>query len=281
MLNQVTPNEIACKLEITGLQLRNWLRDKWRSGDARFADHRINDRWSFSPELAAQLEQEYRHERIGRRRGPGGSALSERTAASSPDDREAARLVAPPNTPSAAHRTVIRIGSEQVETLADLLGPVLLAVVVGINPAPTSVAAGHYWQGRTGATLWRRLRRVGLLPGNHDGFEDDAAFAAGVGFTDVVKRPTRRAEDVTSNELAAGRDQLEAKLVELEVPLVIFAFKKAATTLLGDFVGNGFIDDRELGSSRIFVMPGPYEASATADRTLATLAAWVHAARAA
>lgn len=64
-MNQVTPNEIARRLGITGLQFRNWLRDKWRAGDPRFADHRINDRWSFSAELAAELEHEYRAARAG------------------------------------------------------------------------------------------------------------------------------------------------------------------------------------------------------------------------
>jgi len=91
----------------------------------------------------------------------------------------------------------------------------------------------------------------------------------------VVKRPTRGADEVTSDELAAGRTSLEAKLSELDVPLVIFAFKKATTTLLGEFSGNGFVDGLKLGSSRVFVMPGPYEAAATANRTLETLAAWV------
>lgn len=172
---------------------------------------------------------------------------------------------------------MVTISGEEVETLEDLLRPGLLAVVVGINPAPVSVAAGHYWQGRTGTTLWRRLRAVGLLPNEVDEFEDDAAFAAGIGFTDVVKRPTFSAAEVSEEELATGRAALEAKLTELEVPVVIFAFKKAATTLFGDFPGNGLIDSCSLGGGRVFVMPGPYEASDTAARTLETLAAWVEA----
>ena len=35
----------------------------------------------------------------------------------------------------------------QVQTLADLFRHGLRAVVVGINPSPVSVAAGHYYQG--------------------------------------------------------------------------------------------------------------------------------------
>lgn len=176
---------------------------------------------------------------------------------------------------NAGHRTTINIDGKPVDTLADLLRPGLLAVVVGINPAPPSVAAGHYWQGQTGRTLWRRLKTVGLLPADVIGYEDDAAFEAGIGFTDVVKRPTSRADELSDADLSAGRAALEAKLTKLGVPLVIFAFKKAAVTLLGPFPGNGFIDGASLGASRVFVMPGPYEARSTADPTLASLADWI------
>jgi hypothetical protein len=44
------------------------------------------------------------------------------------------------------HRVVIEWMRESIETLEDLLRPGLDAVCVGINPTPTSVAAGHYYQ---------------------------------------------------------------------------------------------------------------------------------------
>lgn len=179
---------------------------------------------------------------------------------------------------AAGHRVTVEWMGEQVVTLDDLLRPGLLAVVVGINPALPSVAAGHYWQGRLGQTLWRRLRTVRLLPARFEGYQDDAAFTAGVGFTDVVKRPTRSAADLRPGELEHGRAALEEKLTDAAVPLVIFAFKKAATTLLGDFRGNGFIGKR-LGPAEVFVMPGPYESAATADATLEGLRRWVEARR--
>jgi double-stranded uracil-DNA glycosylase len=277
-VNQVTPDEIARRLGVSGPQFRSWLRDKWRGGDPRFTHHRAKDRWSFGPMTAVQLEIEYRDEHSGGREY---AAAVDHLMTPHPQTPTAVQADDPVLSPtSSGHRITVEVNGEPIDTLADLLGPGLLAVVVGINPAPPSVKAGHYWQGRTGLTLWRRLRAVGLLPPQHDGFEDDAALKAGVGFTDVVKRPTRRADEVKESELAAGRAELERKLVELEVPLVIFAFKKAATTLLGDFVGNGFIEGRALGPSRVFVMPGPYEATVPAERTLAALRAWVRETRA-
>jgi TDG/mug DNA glycosylase family protein len=151
------------------------------------------------------------------------------------------------------------------------LRPGLFTVVVGINPAPPSVAAGHYWQGNTGRTLWRRLRFVGLMPESFDGYEDDAAFAAGVGFTDVVKRSTATSAELSRAELNHGLADLERKLANVGAPLAIFAFKKAATTLLGEFPGNGFVPDLRVGASEVFVMPGPYEDAERARVTLGTL----------
>ena len=155
---------------------------------------------------------------------------------------------------------------EEVETLADLLRPGLLAVAVGINPAPKSVAAGHYYQGNYGQTFFRRLSKAGLLP-EAPGFEDDRAFAAGVGFTDVVKRPTAGMGGLRPGELEHGRPILERKFTKQDVPLAIFVFKSAAETLFGILPLGfyGLVPRRRLGQARVFVMPGP-----TAARAIAT-----------
>lgn len=164
---------------------------------------------------------------------------------------------------------------EEVETLEDLLRPGLLAVCVGINPAPRSVAAGHYYQGTYGQRFFSRLRDVGLIPEAVEGYEDDAAFAAGVGFTDLVKRPTPSDDDVDAEDRQYGRRLLERKLRDAAPQLVIFAFKSAAKTLFGRFEGNGFVPGVELAGCEVFVMPGPTESTRTAAPTLRALASRV------
>ena len=95
---------------------------------------------------------------------------------------------------------------------------------------------------------------------------------AGIGFTDVVKRPTPTADLVTSAEKAHGVQLLAEKLERVRPPLLIFPFKAAAVLLLGRFEGNGWLEHRFAGS-RLFVMPGPYESLATAAPTIASLRA--------
>jgi TDG/mug DNA glycosylase family protein len=160
---------------------------------------------------------------------------------------------------------------EEVETLADLVPAEARVMCVGLNPAPASVAAGHYYQGTLGQRFFGRLRQADLLPAHVQGWEDDAAMELGVGFTDVVKRPTASADGVRSDELTHGRALLIAKLEAAGAPLVIFSFKKAATTVLGKFEGNGFVPGLRLGDSKVFVMPGPMEPRRTAHEAIETL----------
>jgi TDG/mug DNA glycosylase family protein len=170
-----------------------------------------------------------------------------------------------------SHRVTEDWMGKQVETLEDLLRPGLRAICVGINPAPTSISAGHYYQGRLGQGFYERLRRAGLLP-RSPGWEDDLAFEHGIGFTDIVKRPTGKAAEVRLAEVEYGRGLLREKVEGAAPRLVIFTFKKTAEVLFGPIAGNGLILGRELGGAPIFVMPGPYAASAEVDQRLRQLA---------
>lgn len=169
------------------------------------------------------------------------------------------------------HRVKMEWMGKEVVTLRDLWPAEPRAVVIGINPAPVSVEAGHYYQGNLGQALFRRLRGAGMLGLSLRGHEDDQALAAGIGFTDVVKRPTSSADQIGREELLFGKRLLMEALEARKVPLVIFAFKKSATTLLGQFQGNGFLESQALGGTDVFVMPGPYESATTANPTLETL----------
>lgn len=157
------------------------------------------------------------------------------------------------------HRITISWQGQQVETLADLLRPELRAICVGINPSPASVATGHYYQGRIGRRFWQRLQRAGVIEEAGTGHEDDAAFLAGVGFTDIVKRPTARADAISAPEFEHGRELLAEKLRGYRPSLLIFTFKKAATSLFGRFKENGHRPGLAFEGAEVFIMPSPYE----------------------
>lgn len=145
-------------------------------------------------------------------------------------------------------------------------------LVIGINPAPVSVAAGHYYQGRLGRRLWSRLGRLGLLQDAIPGMEDEAFTRAGNGLTDLVKRPTRRAAELTTDELREGVEDLKKKITQWKPGLILFPFKKVAEVVFGDKnlqpgPGPSFSD------VPTWLLTGPYAATALAesnDRRLRT-----------
>jgi TDG/mug DNA glycosylase family protein len=140
-----------------------------------------------------------------------------------------------------SHRVAEEWMGTTVETLADLIPHNPRIICVGINPSPISVAAGHYYQGQLGRRFFSRLRQVGLLPPDLVGWENDAAYSLGIGFTDVVKRSTGSSVEVDAAELRHGATILAAKLETWGAPLVVFVFKGAAGQVLGRLKGNGFV----------------------------------------
>ena len=124
----------------------------------------------------------------------------------------------------------VRSGMNTLPDRAPKPGGILL---VGINPAPRSVQAGHYYQGRLGKRLWQRLARLGLLADAVPGAEDDAFVHAGHGLTDIVKRPTRAASELRGEEIRQGVEALREKVKQWRPGLVLFAFSKAACAVTG------------------------------------------------
>lgn len=172
-----------------------------------------------------------------------------------------------------SHRITTDWMGATVDTLADLLPESPRAVIIGVNPAPTSVQAGHYYQGQLGRRLWQRLTRSGLMTVPADQWEDDAAVSAGFGLTDVVKRPTPSADALIPGEREHGAALLREKLCAVGPAAIIFTFKDAAAAMVGPVRGFGWIDGCTLAGADVFVMPGPYEARPKVDEALAALAA--------
>jgi TDG/mug DNA glycosylase family protein len=111
-----------------------------------------------------------------------------------------------------------------------LPGHVLL---VGVNPAPPSVQAGHYYQGQLGQRTWSRLAKVGLLGEFEKGKEDLSFTAKGHGLTDLVKRPTAGEKEVTREELRLGKVNLRSLITQWQPGLILCVFRKPAEALIG------------------------------------------------
>jgi double-stranded uracil-DNA glycosylase len=160
------------------------------------------------------------------------------------------------------------------QTLPDLLRDGLDIVFVGINPSLYSAAQGHYFARRTNR-FWPAFSRSTLSRGARLGLgrselgpEHDAALLAyGLGFTDVVKRPTGNAGQLAPGELAAAAPMLLAKLATHR-PLVacfhgLTGYRPFARAVFADGGALSLgAQPRIIGKTRLFVVPNPSPANA-------------------
>jgi TDG/mug DNA glycosylase family protein len=144
-----------------------------------------------------------------------------------------------------------------IETLKELLRPGLKVVFVGLNPSPTSVECGHYYQGRHGKRFWTRLREYNLTPALPAGVEDDSAHECGYGFADLVRRPTRSSKDLTRAEKAAGVCDLAQRLsMTDDHPVIVFTYAEPWNLARAHLIDRGYC---------VLRMPGPYAARPLVD----------------
>ncbi len=169
-------------------------------------------------------------------------------------------------------------------TLPDLLRPDLDIVFIGINPSLYSVIQGHYfargmnrfWPAFSRSVLSQPMRLAlcaDVLRPEHDFMLLDH----GIGFTDVVKRPTARADELSATEYIEGAGDLIVKLQMFRPRIACFhgmmgyrPFAKvlapaSARPQLGE-------QPDKIGQTRIFVIPNPSPANAHASPAAQT--AW-------
>ncbi len=101
-----------------------------------------------------------------------------------------------------------RVRVRRLRTLPDWTRPGLKLLICGLNPSLYAADCGVPFA-RPGNRFWPAALRAGLVELDRDPF---AALARGVGFTDCVKRATRRASELRPHEYAAGLQRV-AELV--------------------------------------------------------------------
>jgi double-stranded uracil-DNA glycosylase len=164
------------------------------------------------------------------------------------------------------HRTEMEVGGLTVVTLADILperGP-MRALFVGKTPSPASVEAGHYYQGRMGKGLWRRLDEFGLLPAVEGVYGDDSLLDHGFGMTDLCKMPRPFGQEPIESEYVEGWERVSGLVGALRPRILVFVYKGALDRVLAYSFGwerksdYGFNDElvRTFGR-RVFAFPLP------------------------
>ncbi|MEN8158520.1 MAG: G/U mismatch-specific DNA glycosylase [Myxococcota bacterium] len=95
--------------------------------------------------------------------------------------------------------------------MPDVIAPGLSVLFCGINPSLYSAATGQHFA-RPGNRFWPALHRAGFTPRQYSPAEQRLLLEHGVGITNLVARATATAAELSSEELAAGRRRLVAKV---------------------------------------------------------------------
>jgi len=165
-----------------------------------------------------------------------------------------------------SHLTEIEVDGLVVPTLADILPErgELRALFIGKTPSPASVAVGHYFEGKMGKGLWKRLGEAGILSASPDGYPDDALLGEGFGVTDLCKVPRPFGDEPGRSEYEAGWERVTAIVSQLRPRILVFVYKGSLDKVLHFSFGwehksgYGFNDDlaRTFGR-RVFAFPLP------------------------
>lgn len=97
------------------------------------------------------------------------------------------------------------VRATRAHTLPDYVRPGLDLLVCGLNPSLLAAETGVPY-GRPGNRFWPAALKARVCTRDRDPWN---AVESGVGFTDLVKRPTRGASDLSTEEYRTGLERLD------------------------------------------------------------------------
>lgn len=142
------------------------------------------------------------------------------------------------------------------KTVPDLIAPELRVLFCGINPGLYSGAVGHHFA-RPGNRFWPALHASGFTDRLLSPFEERELLKSGYGVTNVVKRTTATADQLSRDEIRKSGKRLIAKVRKFEpgflAVLGLGAYRTAwdrPEAIIGK-------QEEMLGKTVIWVLPNP------------------------
>lgn len=142
------------------------------------------------------------------------------------------------------------------KTVPDVIAPGLAVLFCGINPGLYSGAVGHHFA-RPGNRFWPVLRWAGFTNRVLSPFQERELLLRGYGITNIVRRATAAADELTEEELVRGSRQVGAKVRKYKplflAVLGIDAYRKAWRR---PHANPGRQPER-IGNAVVWVLPNP------------------------
>jgi TDG/mug DNA glycosylase family protein len=148
------------------------------------------------------------------------------------------------------------VDTDQLAGIPDVAAPGLRVLFCGINPGLMSAATGHHFA-RPGNRFWPALHRSGFTPRQLRPDEQAELLGYGLGITNVVDRPSARADELTRAELVAGGKQLADKVRRLRPAWLAVVGITAYRTAFAHPRATFGRQDHRIGETGVWVLPNP------------------------
>jgi TDG/mug DNA glycosylase family protein len=145
----------------------------------------------------------------------------------------------------------LTVRATRARGLPDFVGPEMRLLVTGLNPSERSADAGIPYM-TPGNRFWGAALAAGIVTRDRD--PRHALAAHGIGITDLVKRPTPRADGLMTHEYREGVERLDRLCTWLQ-PAAVCMVGLAGWRAAVDRRATAGWQARPVGGRPVYVMP--------------------------
>ena len=138
----------------------------------------------------------------------------------------------------------------------DVIAASLKILFCGINPGLYSAAVGHHFA-RPGNRFWPTLHSAGFTDRLLSPFEERELLRRGYGITNIVRRATGAAHELSREELIKGGRRLRRKILRYRPAMVAFVGLSTYRTAFERPRAAVGRQREKIGSSGIWLLPNP------------------------
>jgi double-stranded uracil-DNA glycosylase len=138
----------------------------------------------------------------------------------------------------------------------DVLARNLDVIFCGLNPAGSAAIAGHNFSNPSNR-FWAVLHRAGFTERQLQPEHERLLLNYGCGITAIVRRPTRRADEVLPAEFRKVRPEFEARMRYYAPRSIAFLGKRALSIMADEPVVDWGQYPKKFAGTMAWVLPNP------------------------
>jgi TDG/mug DNA glycosylase family protein len=137
-----------------------------------------------------------------------------------------------------------------------VIAPGLRVLFCGINPGLYSAYTGHHFA-RPGNRFWPTLFAAGFTPRLFAPWEEGELLPLGYGITNVVRRASASADEISTEETVRGGKQLRTKVRRYKPRYLAVLGVGAYRVAFGEPKARLGLQPGSVGETRVWVLPNP------------------------